>query len=138
MRSTGLLLNTDAQIILKLFLVPALHGKFFGRVCYLGNGALICKDLRSANASADGRVKSAQRRSVPMVMGARKQGDQNFRPVGDSLLRAIFEKYINIPNFGLMVSKAKVRHVLILTKYGLGCILGDFFTTPSGHPARKQ
>jgi hypothetical protein len=30
-----------------------------------------------------------------------------------------------------------VVNLLILTKYGLGCILGDFFKKESGHPALK-
>jgi hypothetical protein len=31
---------------------------------------------------------------------------------------------------------AKATYVLILTQYGLGYTLGEFFTNSSGHPAR--
>jgi hypothetical protein len=36
---------------------------------------------------------------------------------------------------GLLLSTVKVMKALILTKNGVGYILGDFFTNSSGHPA---
>jgi hypothetical protein len=43
----------------------------------------------------------------------------------------IFEKYRNIPNLWTSTSSGK-SCALILTKNGLGYILGDFFTNSSG------
>jgi hypothetical protein len=39
------------------------------------------------------------------------------------------------PNFGICTFQEGKIDVLVLTKNGMGYILGDFFTNSSGHPA---
>jgi hypothetical protein len=48
-------------------------------------------------------------------------------------LGSFFRKFPNSPNLWDTFSKVKFMCVLILTKNGLGHILGDFLTNPSGH-----
>jgi hypothetical protein len=47
--------------------------------------------------------------------------------LGKRLLRAVFENYRSGPIFGLVLFHG-LRYVLILTKNGLGYMLGDFFS----------
>jgi hypothetical protein len=56
----------------------------------------------------------------------------NFRLLGDCLLGAVFLTYRSSPHFWTTFFHCK-SDVLILTKNGLGYILGDFFTNSSGH-----
>jgi hypothetical protein len=61
----------------------------------------------------------------------------NFRPLDDCLLWTVFgklQKFV-VQNFWLLNIFHRTYYVLILTKYGLGYILGDFFLNSSGHPA---
>jgi hypothetical protein len=61
----------------------------------------------------------------------------NFRPIGTCFLLAGYRKLHNKPKCLRYFLQGNF-YVLILTKDGLGCILGDFFTNSSGHLAGKQ
>jgi hypothetical protein len=57
-----------------------------------------------------------------------------FSPVG-LLFTMVFFKIIFLYNiFGYFFHKKPVINLVILTKYGSGYILGDFFKKASGHP----
>jgi hypothetical protein len=49
-------------------------------------------------------------------------------------VRQFSEIYRSCPNFWAAFFTVKVKITTILTKNGLGYILGDFFTNSSGHP----
>jgi hypothetical protein len=50
-----------------------------------------------------------------------------------------FLKIIKVEqHFGLLFYTAQTKYYRILTKNGLGYILGDSFTNASGHPARVE
>jgi hypothetical protein len=50
--------------------------------------------------------------------------------LGGCLHRVFFEKLQN--------QRKILDFFFVLTKNGLGCILGDFFTNSSGHPGSKE
>jgi hypothetical protein len=70
------------------------------------------------------------------------QGDQIVRIFAQLAIASfgyvVFRKVQKNPYFwGPLFSTVKAMNVLILTKNGLGYILGDFFTNSSGHPDAK-
>jgi hypothetical protein len=56
--------------------------------------------------------------------------------LGNLGIEQFFENYKADQMFGLLLNEKS--NVLILTKNGLGYILGGFFTKSSGHPASGQ
>jgi hypothetical protein len=56
----------------------------------------------------------------------------NFRQLGDYFLWAFLEIFRSSANL-LTTFSQSICSVFILTKNGLGYILGDFFTNSSGH-----
>jgi hypothetical protein len=56
--------------------------------------------------------------------------------MGDCLLRAFLQKLQKQPTF-LCYFFPKYRSCINFAKKGLGCILGDFFSNSSGHPAPR-
>jgi hypothetical protein len=56
---------------------------------------------------------------------------------GDWLLYTFFDKYKSSSQFWATFVHGK-GYAVILTKNGLGHILGDFFKNSSGHPDRNQ
>jgi hypothetical protein len=61
----------------------------------------------------------------------------NFRPLGNCLLGHFSTKFTQSALFWVNFFLGKIS-VLMLTKNGLGPILGEFFKNSSGHPACKQ
>jgi hypothetical protein len=66
---------------------------------------------------------------------SRRQGDQVGRIFACCAIVYFFEKYRNSPKIRATLSHRR-SYVLILTKIGLGYVLGDFSTNSSGHPGR--
>jgi hypothetical protein len=61
----------------------------------------------------------------------------NFRPSGGCLLRAgFFRNYRSSAHYWTIFLHL-ISYIFILSKNGLGHILGDFFTNSSGHPAGR-
>jgi hypothetical protein len=80
------------------------------------------------NIQSPNRLKSTQ---------SGHQGDQIGRIFAQwqfFILGNYFENCLRSPHFCASFSPG-IDYVLILTKFGLGYILGHFFTNSSGHPA---
>jgi hypothetical protein len=75
--------------------------------------------------------------SSPRCLASRVTGLAAFRTLGDCLLWSVFEKSQKWLKIFCHFFHGKLS-ILILTKNGLGYILGDFFANSSGHSVVKR
>jgi hypothetical protein len=81
----------------------------------------------------DGSIKSGDGRAPIRVTRC-----GNFSPIGRLFTLGGIHKIIEVAKLFRATIFHGTSYVLMLTWNGLGCILGDFFTDPSGHPGADK